>query len=213
MPYDSIEGFMETTLKIDLEKKLNSSEPVVINIGCGKKKKPGQIGIDQIDLPEIDIVANIEKGLPFLPDGSVDEVHCRSVLEHIENLEHILREIMRVLKKDGKAFIAVPHFSNPYYYSDPTHVRLFGLYTFYYFVDPRDQLKRKVPHYYSDIKLRILSKKFVFRSEFGIFGFLKKALGKIINRSSLLMEYYEENLVYLMPAHAIEVTITHPQDN
>lgn len=202
---------MKPVLKINLEQILNSGRPVIINIGCGKRKKFGQIGIDRVDLPEIDIVADIEEGLPFLPDGSVDQVHCRNVLEHIENLENIISEIMRVLKKDGKAFIAVPHFSHPHYYSDPTHVRPFGLYTFYYFVAPEYQLRRKVPHYYSDIRLNILSQKFVFRSQFCIFGFLKKAIGKIINLTPLLQEYYEENLTYLMPAEKIEVVIGHPE--
>jgi len=202
---------MESIIKIDLEQRFNSGEPIIVNIGCGKRKKPGQIGIDCVDLPDIDVVTDIEKGLPFLPDGSVDEIHCRSVLEHVVNLEHSLREIMRVLKKDGKAYIAVPHFSNPYYYSDPTHVRFFGLYSFYYYVNPEYQLRRKVPHYYSDIRLRILSQKIVFRSEFGIFGFLKKAFGKIINLTRLLQEYYEENLTYIIPAHAIEVTVSHPK--
>jgi len=204
---------MESIIKIDLEERFNSGEPVIVNIGCGKRKKPGQIGIDRVDLPEVDIVTDIEKGLPFLPDRSVDEIHSRSVLEHIVNLEHSLREIMRVLKEDGKAYIAVPHFSNPYYYSDPTHVRFFGLYSFYYYVNPEYQLHRKVPHYYSDIRLRILSQKIVFRSEFGIFGFLKKAFGRIINRTLLLQEYYEENLTYIMPAHAIEVTVGHPEQD
>ena len=46
-----------------------------------------------------------------------------------------MREITRVLKKNGKANIFVPHFSNPYYYSDYTHKRFLGLYTFYYFVE------------------------------------------------------------------------------
>jgi len=134
---------MESIIKIDLEQRLNSGDPVIVNIGCGKKKKPDQIGIDCVDLPEVDIVTDIEKGLPFLPDGSVDEIHCRSVLEHVVNIEHSLREIMRVLKEDGKAYIAVPHFSNPYYYSDPTHVRFFGLYSFLLLCQPRTSTAQK----------------------------------------------------------------------
>ena len=134
---------MNYSIKIDLEQIINSQNPVVIELGCGKKKREGRITVDQIDLPNVDIVADIENGLPFLPDNSVDEIHCRSVLEHIENFENLMREITRVLKKNGKANIFVPHFSNPYYYSDYTHKRFFGLYTFYYFVEAKNQRKRK----------------------------------------------------------------------
>jgi len=126
---------MEPSVKIDLEKIISDGGPLIIELGCGKKKRQGRITVDKADLPNVDIVADMENGLPFLPDDSVDEIHCRSVLEHIQNFEDLIREIVRVLKKSDKAHVFVPHFSNPFYYSDYTHKRFFGLYTFYYFVD------------------------------------------------------------------------------
>jgi len=199
---------MEPLIRIDLEKIINSGEPVIIELGCGKKKKPGRIGVDKVDLSEVDIVADIEDGLSFLPDDSVDEIHCRSVLEHIENFENMIKEIVRVLKSDGRAHIFVPHFSNPYYYSDFTHVRFFGLYTFYYFVDAKYQLNRKVPNFYTDIRIRILSQRLKFRSSFKILNPFKKLLGRFFNLHKLLQEYYEENLCYLFPCHGIEIVFT-----
>ena len=203
---DNIKDFS----KADIDALLRKHERVIINLGCGTRKKEGQIGIDQVDLPGIDVVADLEKGLRFFPDCSVDEIHCRNVLEHIANLEQILQEMLRVLKKDGKAYIAVPHFSNPYYYSDPTHIRFFGLYTFYYYVNPAYQLRRKVPTHYSTLRLRILSQQYVFRFSFSPLGFLKKAIGRLINSSRLLQEYYEENLTRLIPAHSLEIVFCRP---
>lgn len=202
---------MSAVTKIDINKQLNSGNKILIELGCGRKKKPGRIGIDRVDLPGVDIVADIEQGLPFLPDKSVDEIHCRSVLEHLDNFEGVLREIIRVLKDDGRAYVFVPHFSNPYYYSDYTHVRFFGLYTFYYFVDSKYQLRREVPDYYSDIKLLVISQKLVFRSNFRLIGYLKKAIGRLINLSTYFQEYYEENLAYLIPAHGIELVLSPAQ--
>ena len=168
---------MEPRIRTDLDKIIKSDNPLVVELGCGQKKKPGRVTIDKIDLPHVDIVADIENGLPFLLDNSVDEIHCRSVLEHIENFENLMREITRVLKKNGKANIFVPHFSNPYYYSDHTHKRFFGLYSFYYFVDKQHQLKRKVPDFYSDIRINIISLRLVFRSSFWLSRKLKKIFG------------------------------------
>ena len=196
---------MEPLIRIDLEKIINSGEPVIIELGCGRKKRPDRITIDKVDMPHVNIVANIEDGLPFLPDRSVDEIHCRSVLEHIENFENVIKEIVRILKGDGRAHIFVPHFSNPYYYSDFTHVRFFGLYTFYYFVDTKYQLNRKVPHFYTDVRIRVLSQRLKFRSSFKIINPIKKLLGWFINLHTLLQEYYEENLCYLFPCHGIEI--------
>ena len=124
---------MQPLIRIDIEEIVQSGRRVTVELDSGRKHAPGRIHIDKVDLPGVDIVADLEQGLAFLPDRSVDEIHCRSVLEHIENFEALMAEMVRVLKDDGKAHIFVPHFSNPYYYSDYTHRRFFGLYSFYYF--------------------------------------------------------------------------------
>lgn len=196
---------MERKIKVDLASKLNSDGAVLIELGCGKKEKANRITIDRVDMPNVDIVADIEEGLDFLPDRSVDEIHCRSVLEHIENFEGLMREMVRVLKDEGKAYIYVPHFSNPYHYSDYTHRRFFGLYSFYYFVDPAMQLKRKVPDFYSDIKIEIESIKLVFRSPFWISKQIRKFWQMIFNISRSFREFYELHMCYRIPCDGIEL--------
>ena len=204
---------MNYSIKIDLEQIIDSPNPVIIELGCGDKKKQGRIGVDRIDSPDVDIVANIEDGLSFLPDRSVDEIHCRSILEHIENFESLMKEIVRVLKKDGKTHVFVPHFSNPYYYSDYTHKRFFGLYTFYYFVATEKQLKRKVPPFYTNVRIKILSNRLKFRSSFKILNPFKKLFGWFINLHPLLQAYYEENLCYIFPCDGINVVFTQDSSN
>jgi SAM-dependent methyltransferase len=196
---------MEPSIKIDLEKIISDGSKLVVELGCGRKSKQDRITIDRVDLPNVDIVADLEDGLPFFPDDSVDEIHCRSVLEHVQNFEDLMQEMVRVLKKNGKAYIFVPHFSNPYYYSDYTHKRFFGLYTFYYFVDPELQLRRKVPNFYTNIRIKIISQRLVFRSPFWLSRQIKKTFGFMINCCSSFMEFYEQNLCYMFPCHGIEI--------
>ena len=199
---------MKPLLKIDLNEVLNNTKPVILELGCGRNKKPGAVGIDKIDLPGVDIVADIENGLDFIPDGSVDEIYSHSVLEHIDNFDKLMSEIVRVLKKDGRVFAYVPHFSSPYYYSDPTHKRFFGLYTFYYFVDSRYQLKRKVPTHYFDTKIKIVSQKLIFSSRFSFRKIVKKFVGAIFNLNRFTQECYEENFCYIFPCNGIEIVFT-----
>jgi len=196
---------MEPLVKIDLDKVIKSNALVIIELGCGQKKKQGRITVDKLDLPNVDIVADLEDGLSFLPDNSVDQIHSRSVFAHIENFESLMREIVRVLKKGGTAHIFVPHFSNPYYYSDYTHTTFFGLYTFYYFVDTKHQLKRKIPNFYTDIRINILSQQLVFTSPFWFRRQIKKLAGLLFNCHRSLQEFYEENLCYIFPCYGIEV--------
>ncbi len=116
-----------------------------------------------------------------------------------------MKEIVRVLKDNGKAHIFVPHFSNPYYYSDYTHRRFFGLYTFYYFVDEERQLKRKVPNFYTDIRINIISQRLVFKSPFWFSRQIKKLQGFVFNCHRSIQEFYEEHLCYIFPCYGIEI--------
>jgi hypothetical protein len=65
---------------------------VFVEFGSGTTNKQGRVTVDKVDLSNVDIVADIENGLPFLPDNSVNENHCRSVPEHIENFENLIGE-------------------------------------------------------------------------------------------------------------------------
>ena len=187
-------------MKINLNQRLSNSQEIAIEIGSGGKRRDASfITIDRVDLDNVDIVADVEQGLGFLPDGCVDRVVCRSVLEHIDNFEGLLCEMLRVLKPDGRAEIFVPHFSNPYYYSDYTHKRFFGLYSFYYFVEPEKQLRRKVPVFYTDLRLEICSLKLVFRTPFWISRRLRKWFGLLVNSCRWMQEFYELHLFNIVP--------------
>lgn len=67
----------------------------------------------EISFPKNQIqVATAEK-LPF-PDNFFDVVICYSVLEHVQNVQKTLLEIIRVLKPEAKAFISTPDYNYPY---------------------------------------------------------------------------------------------------
>ena len=54
-----------------------------------------------------DLLVNLERNLP-LRNESVDSILLFNVLEHIYNFQNLLKEMHRVLKPEGKAFILVP---------------------------------------------------------------------------------------------------------
>jgi len=47
-------------------------------------------------------VADLNNGLIFLENNSIDEIQAFHFLEHVVDLEFFMSEIYRVLKKDGK---------------------------------------------------------------------------------------------------------------
>lgn len=186
-----------------------NAPPIIINIGCGRRRMAGAIGIDHVALPTVDIVADIEHGLPFLADASVDIVIADSILEHVEHFAELMREIHRVLKPGGELRVKVPHFSNPYYYSDYTHRRFFGLYTFDYFVPrERQRMKRIVPDYYVDFRFEITQRQISFYSPFRWRNRLfRKPLNALVNLHRWIQEFYEENLCWLFPCYMLKFTL------
>ena len=183
---------------------IKSRQSVVIELGCGGQKfQENAIGIDFVDSNAVDIIADINQGLEFLDDGSVDMVYSSHVLEHLNDLEFIMKEIYRVLKPGGINKGLVPHFSNPYYYSDYTHKVPFGLYSFSYFSKSKF-LRRGVPQFYNSIDFEIRELKIVFYSPFKLINVFRKIFTLVFNSSRMLLEFYEGSLSTIIPAHEIK---------
>ena len=190
-------------------KNIKERDFVILDLGCGAKKINAQaIGIDAIDHDCVDIVGDVFSILPELPSESVDSVFSSHFFEHIENVGSLLKEIHRILKPGGLLEIAVPHFSNPYFYSDPTHKTMFGLYSFSYFsID--NLFKRKVPKYNHEINFMLKKVDLIFKSSrpFYFRFIVKKAVQLLININTFTREFYEENLCYLFPCYEIRYTL------
>lgn len=184
-----------------------------IDLGCGSNKKKGYTGIDILPLPNVDYVVNLEKGLDFLPDNSVSEFFSYHFFEHIDNIELMLSEIYRTLKPEGKCIIIVPHFSNPYYYSDYTHKRFFGLYSMNYLCDYNYRFKRGVPSYNSNLPFEISSVKLIFRSPRYKFInlFRKHIIERIFNLSPYFQEMYEGLFTNFFTCKEIEFILKKPK--
>jgi predicted SAM-dependent methyltransferase len=187
--------------------ELLGKERVVVELGCGPIKSVGSIGIDIVDLPNVDIVADVNAGMAFFPDSSVDEVHASHFLEHTANLELVMSEIARILKPDGKLYIVVPHFSNPHYYSDYTHRTPWGLYTVGYFCKRDWPYSRHVPTFYNQIDFVLISQRIVFYSRFRLIKWAKKGVQLLVNSTPFLQELYEEILAWTITADSLEIVI------
>jgi hypothetical protein len=109
-------------MKKNAKKLAVVDQPIKLDIGCGKNKKEGFIGVDQSKMDGVDLVHDVRQPWPW-KDDSVEEVHCSHFLEHLNAQEriHFFNELYRVLKVDSKAQIITPHWCSHRAYGDPTH--------------------------------------------------------------------------------------------
>lgn len=182
---------------------------VTLELGCGNRKRlEKSIGIDMLDYPCVDIVGDLNEVLQAFPAESVNLVTSHHVFEHLDDLGEILDELVRILRPGGRLEIAVPHFSNPYYFSDATHKSFFGLYTLCYF-SSGSNFKRKVPSYKRQLHFEILTVDLIFKSSRPFYlrhGF-KRLLGLFFNFNNYTRELYEENFCYIFPCYELRYSL------
>ena len=179
--------------------------PVEIELGCGStKRSPHAIGIDLLDYDCVDVVGDVVEVLAKLPDASVSRAASSHFLEHHPDIRQVLDQLARVVVDGGSVVVTVPHFSNPYFYSDPTHRTAFGLYTFSYLC--KDEIfQRKVPTYGIQPAFEITNVRLGFKSHRPHYlrHATKAAFGLLVNSTRWATEFYEENLCWLCPAYEL----------
>jgi hypothetical protein len=79
-----------------------------IDIGCGRNKKEGFLGIDIVNLPGVDFVLNMEKDPIPLPNQSVGTIFSSHFLEHILSVRNFFAEIGRVCVDGAEVEIWTP---------------------------------------------------------------------------------------------------------
>ena len=129
----------------------DESGGIRLDIGCGRSKLKGTVGVDIVPLPGVDIVADLNTGLPF-GDGTVDAIYTSHTLEHVDNFVGVMEELWRICRPDALVHIWVPHASCPFAtWIDPTHRRGMTIETFSYFNPAANHLS-----YYSRARFEIV---------------------------------------------------------
>lgn len=175
-----------------------------VDIGCGKLDKtkierykrylndydPQEyIGVDRVKLSGVNIVCDIKQGLLFEGE-TIDEIICIHVLEHIQNLQFIMREFHRILKPGGVLKIWVPHCFSPCAFGDSTHVRFFTFETF-------TQFDKKSPgSYYYDFHFKFIKSRIQVLRRWYEPNILDKLLERLINRNQRQGERFLKILPY-----------------
>jgi len=131
-----------------------------LNLGCGKKIRKGYLNVDLKKLPGVDMTMDLNK-LPYpFKKGEFEEIYCDNILEHLSDLNGVMKELHRVLKPGGRLVVKVPYFSQVGAFSDPTHKNFFTYYTMDYYC------KRKKTEHYFDFGFKMRRRRITFLYEY-----------------------------------------------
>ena len=187
-----------------------------INLGAGNKHTLNYKSVDlykekqkeYLKKNKIDFYSgDAMEYLISLESNSIDEVYSRHFFEHLslKEINNYLSQIQRILVENGKITIIVPHYRNPYYFSDPTHKTFFGLYTFDYLTKERF-FRRKVPSYAQIINLKIESVSLNFISSKWL-KIITIISNYIFNLNKYFLEFYEANFANIFPPYELKFVL------
>lgn len=106
-----------------------------LDVGCGKRKLPGAVGIDIIRDSQADLVHDLSLFPWPLPENNFDLILMNSVLEHMPDVLKTMGEVWRVGRPGGRVLIKVPYFRSTDAFADPSHFHFFTSRSMDFFVE------------------------------------------------------------------------------
>lgn len=101
----------------------SSGDPLRLDLGCGRNKREGFVGVDKYETEQTDLVFDLLTYPWPWADNSVDELNVSHFFEHIPGLDRprFMEEVYRVMKPGAKALFVVPYYKSPRAYQDFSH--------------------------------------------------------------------------------------------
>jgi SAM-dependent methyltransferase len=121
----------------------------VLDVGCGRNKRPGAIGIDRNPRTAADVLVDLDHFPWPFRDSSFDELYAVHVIEHVADVVRTIEEFHRLVRPGGRIHIATPHYTDFSSFCDPTHRWHLNSFSFRYFGADHGGFG-----YYSEARLR-----------------------------------------------------------
>lgn len=156
----------------------------ILDLGCGKKKRPGAIGVDFNDRMNVDVVHDLNIFPYPFEDERFEQIYLDNTLEHLDNVISVMEEVHRICIFGGQVKVIVPYFRSIWACIDPTHRHFFTVDSMAYF-DPRHSIAQRYD--YTEAKFHI--EKIVFNETLENSWF-KRCVLKLANKYPNRYERY-----------------------
>lgn len=165
-----------------------------LNIGSGTKPLKGFVNLDMVRYGGVDVVHNLNKFPYPFKDNTFDFIYAEDVLEHLDDIPRVMKELHRIGKPGSLLEIKVPYFRSESAFDDPTHKTFFTHKTFDHFTNRMGKNVALRIHLYDQIK-----KEFMFRKSYKLIG-----MSLLAKKSP---HFYETLLSHMFPAGGMHVIL------
>jgi SAM-dependent methyltransferase len=174
----------EARLKEPLPPELAGRQ--ALNLGCGRKPVASAVNVDAMADANPDVLHDLNR-IPWpFPDDRFSETLAYDVVEHLDDLISTFEEIHRVSRHGAVVRVTVPHFSSGNAFTDPTHRRFFGYFTFDCFTEADER------SFYTRARFRVRHRQIIFSPTV-----LNKIVWRLANRYPA---WYERRWAWIFPA-------------
>ncbi len=166
---------------------------MILDIGCGRRKRPGSVGLDRVALPGVDVVHDLDQFPYPFDDNCFDRVYAIHVIEHTTSILKVMEEIHRISKPGARVTIITPHYSDAISWQDPTHRWHLNSYSFSYF-DPSYHT-----NHYTEARFRLVKREVELAKVWKFIGL--QGLVNLDNRFEGLRffrKFWEQHLAFVV---------------
>lgn len=165
----------------------------VLDIGCGRKKFPGSVGIDMSAAGQADVLCDWTRTLPFA-DSSFDQVRMIHIIEEVDDIFRMLGEAHRVARPGGSVVIVTPHYTDHASYCSPAHRWHLSSFSFWFLSDQPKEYDYYAPARYRERRVHVELLR------------VWRALGFqfLINHSRALRKFWEQYLSFVIRGKTVE---------
>ncbi len=169
----------------------------ILDVGCGRKKYPGAVGLDSNPDTDADVIHDLNTFPYPFDDNSFDDVNCDSILEHLDDFFRVMEELHRITVPNGRIWVKVPYYTSFDAFTDPTHRHFFTSRSFDYFC------KDYAYSYYTHARFTMTNIRLIFLRLKQLNGLSPHKLLGIEWCANRWLKMYEAFFAYIFPAHIL----------
>jgi predicted SAM-dependent methyltransferase len=177
----------------------------MLDIGCGRNKLPGAVGLDVVPLDTVDVVHDLNVFPYPFADNTFDTIRAIHVIEHMKSVVKTMEELHRIAKSNAIVTIVTPHYTDSSSWQDPTHLWHLNSGSFSFFEEGHQS------NYYSKARFHVKRAHVKLLKIHAVLG-IEWLVNLQNRRFRFIRKFWEQHLCYIVRGKVMEFELVAIKD-